>query len=46
MNGPGPTYTATARRRLPNGKIRTFGLEGAGSPTGDAVRVGFTISDQ
>jgi hypothetical protein len=39
-------YVAIARRRLPNGKIRTIRLEGGGSSTGDAVRIGLTIKDE
>ena len=39
-------YIATARRRLPNGKIRTFRLVGGGSSTGDAVRIGLVEKDE
>jgi hypothetical protein len=39
-------YVATARRRLPNGKIRTLRLVGAGHPSGDAVRIRMTEKDE
>ncbi len=41
------TYTAIAHGDLNgNGKVSTFELKGAGSPTGDAVRVSLEIVDQ
>ena len=45
-DGVDSAYDATARRRLPNGKIRVVRLSAKGSQTGDAVRVSLTATEE
>ncbi len=45
-NGVDSAFTAIARRRLTNGKIRVLRLRGKGSLTGDAVAGGVETEDE